>query len=123
MCSNWTRAAGVILLVGSSFPAIAQQQPTTRTDDFRESFHGKELIDPYHWLEDSTSPATRQWIDEQNAYAHALLDPLPIRAEINQRLTEMMRHDRVDAPAQRNGYYYFYKRGAGKTCGRSIAAK
>jgi prolyl oligopeptidase len=114
MCSNWTRATGVIVLVGSSFPAIAQQQPTTRTDDFRESFHGKELIDPFHWLEDSASPATRQWIDEQNAYAHALLDPLPIRAEINQRLTEMMRHDRIGAPAQRNGYYYFYKRGAGE---------
>jgi prolyl oligopeptidase len=113
MFSIWTRAAGVILLVGSSFPAIAQQ-PTTRTDDFRESFHGKELIDPYHWLEDSASPAARKWIDEQNAYAHDLLDPLPIRAEINQRLTEMMRHDQIGAPAQRNGYYYFYKRGAGE---------
>jgi protease II len=43
-------------------PAIAQQQPATRRDDFRESFHGKDLVDPYHWLEASASPATRQWI-------------------------------------------------------------
>jgi prolyl oligopeptidase len=114
MSSNWTRAACVILLLGSSLPVIAQQQPTTRRDDFRESFHGKDLVDPYHWLEDSASPATRQWIDEQNAYAHALLDPLPLRAGIYQRLGEMMRHDRIDAPEQRNGYYYFSKRAAGE---------
>jgi prolyl oligopeptidase len=113
MRSNWMRAAGVLLLVSSSFPSIAQQfPPTTRTDDFHESFHGKELADPYHWLEDSSSLEARKWIDEQNAYAHALLDPLPMRPEINRQITEMMRHDQIGAPEQRNGYYYFSKRGA-----------
>ena len=108
-----TRAAGAILLVASSFLGSAQQSPpTTRTDDFRESFHGQELVDPYHWLEDSTSSATRQWIDAQNAYAHTLLNPLPIRERIFGRLTEMLRHDNIGEPLQRNGYYYFEKRGA-----------
>ena len=113
MRSHWMRTAGTILVVASSLSAVAQQTPpTTRVDNFRESFHGVELTDPYHWLEDSASPETRQWINEQNSYARGLLDPLPIRKEIKQRLTEMLRHDEMGGPTQRNGYYYFSKRGA-----------
>lgn len=115
MRSNWTGAASAVLLLIPSFLAIAQPSPpTTKTDNFHESFHGTELVDPYHWLEDSGSLETREWIKEQNAYASAVLDPLPIRAGISQRLTEMMRHDTIDGPMQRNGYYYFRKRAAGE---------
>jgi prolyl oligopeptidase len=64
------------------------------------------------WLEDSASSETRHWIDAQNSYAHALLDPVLIRAGIYHRLTEMLRHDRIGEPLQRNGYYYFRRRGA-----------
>lgn len=106
--------AGAVLLVVSAFMAGGAQPtpPTARMDNFRESFHGQELVDPYHWLEDSTNSDTRQWIDAQNAYARAMVDPLPIRAKILRRLTEMLRHDQIGAPSQRNGYYYFEKRGA-----------
>jgi prolyl oligopeptidase len=101
------------LLIALSLLARAQQKlPATPADNFRESFHNQELVDPYHWLEDSTSSATRKWIEGQNAYARSLLDPLPIRAEIFKRLTEMLRHDQIGAPMLRNGYYYFAKRGA-----------
>jgi len=31
-----------------------------------------------------------------------------------ERLTQMMRHDVIGPPVQRNGYYYFNKRGAGE---------
>jgi len=92
---------------------IAQQAPpSSRTEDFRETFHGKELTDPYHWLEDSQALETRKWIDAQNSYAHALLDHQPLRSEISNRLTEMSRHDHMNPPLRRNGYYYFEKRGA-----------
>ncbi len=107
------RSTGVSLLFASSLIVLAQQAPpTSRTENFRETFHGKELIDPYHWLEDSQALETRKWIDAQNIYAHALLDRQPLRSEISNRLTEMSRHDHIDSPLQRNGYYYFRKRGA-----------
>jgi len=107
------RPLGAILLFASSVVALAQNTPpASRVDNFRETFHGKELIDPYHWLEDRDSAETRKWIDAQNSYAHALLDPQPLRPEITRRLTEMSQHDRIGAPSLRNGYYYFDKRGA-----------
>jgi prolyl oligopeptidase len=114
MTPVFRRFAALALLNVCSLAAIAQQTPppTSRTENFRESFHGRELIDPFHWLEDSESSETRKWIDAQNAYAHALLDNQPIRPEAAKRLTEMALHDHMSAPALRNGYYYFYRRGA-----------
>jgi prolyl oligopeptidase len=106
-------AAGIVLLLPASFMPFAQRvPPATPEDNFRESFHGVDIIDPYNWLEDSASSATRNWIDQQNSYAHGMLDAQPIRASIVHRLTEMMRHDKLASPLQRNGYYYFEKRRA-----------
>ena len=113
MTSNFLRSAVVALMMVSPIVCFAQQSPpASRTDNFPETFHGQELIDPFHWLEDSDSPETRKWIDAQNAYAHALLDHQPIRPEIAKRLTEMALHDHMSAPSLRNGYYYFNRRGA-----------
>src|SRR5262249_44349628 len=54
-------------LVSQSIRAGAQAPPVppTRQDNFRETIHGVEIIDPYRWLEDQDSPETRQWIDAQ----------------------------------------------------------
>ena len=89
----------------------AQQAPVSRMENFRETFHGQELVDPYHWLEQTDAAETRKWIDAQNAYTHRLIDGQPIRSQISRRLTEMGRHDHIGAPLLRNGYYYFERRG------------
>src|SRR5579862_148209 len=94
--------------------AHAQNAPVSRTDDFHQTFHGQDLVDPFHWLQQS-SPDTRKWIDAQNAYAHGLLDTQPIRSQIEKRLTEMEQHDRIGAPMLRNGYFYFERRGANES--------
>jgi len=106
------RAATICLLLWAC-PVYGQPKPpVTRQDNVSEVFHGVKLIDPYHWLEDGASAETRRWIDEQNAYAHALLDHQPLRAEIVRGLTAMLEHDQIGGPELRGGYYYFEKRGA-----------
>jgi len=100
------------LLVCAMTVCAQVKPPVTRRDNVREVFHGVPIVDPYHWLEDQASVATRQWIDRQNAYAHALLDRQPVRTAISQRLTEMLRHDQVGGPELRGGYYFFERRGA-----------
>lgn len=75
----------------------------------KEIIHGVEITDPYRWLEDGNSKRTRQWIEKQNEYAKAVVDSLPNREELKQRITELMRTDRVYWPTVRNGRYFFYK--------------
>lgn len=119
---NHIRAAGAAIIVASFLAASGQKPPAARTDKFQESFHGQDLVDPYHWLEDSTSSETRAWIDAENVYAHTLLNAQPVRKDISSRLTVMMHHDQIGAPELRNGFYYFSNGAPRRVSGPSIAA-
>jgi prolyl oligopeptidase len=92
--------------------AAGRKPPETRRDDVREVMHGIELVDPYHWLEDADSTETRAWIAAQNDYTRSFLDAIPVRERIRRRLREMLIHDSIGAPIQRQGVYFFLKRGA-----------
>src|SRR5215510_9648434 len=106
-------AATSVFLVGVKAPSAEAQAPVgppTRQDNFRETIHGVEIVDPYRWLEDQDSPETRQWIDAQNRYSHSMLDGLPSRTAIQKRLTELLRVDFVGQPFERGGRYFLFRK-------------
>ena len=84
--------------------------PVTRRQPVTEVLHGVTVTDPYRWLEDQNSPATRAWIDEQNAYTHSLLDRWPGRGAIAERLTQLKRVEVIESPVERAGRFFFRKR-------------
>src|SRR3974377_39005 len=57
-------------------PLIAQV-PAARRDPVTETIHGVKLTDPYRWLEDKDSPATRAWIDEADKYTKTRVSKRP----------------------------------------------
>ncbi|MDW8353740.1 MAG: prolyl oligopeptidase family serine peptidase [Bryobacterales bacterium] len=102
-----------VLLVGlTAAAALAadRKPPSTRTDNVTEVLHGVEVADPYRWLEDGRSAETREWLERQRAYARAVLDALPGRAQLRQRLAELMRTDFVTAPVVRGSRYFYVRR-------------
>jgi oligopeptidase B len=50
-------------------PPDAEQIPSTR------EFGGREIVDPYAWLEDPTDPRVIAYLEAENAYADAMLAP------------------------------------------------
>jgi len=54
--------------------SLTKAPPPTRTDNVKEVLHGVEIVDPYRWLEDQSSPETRAWIDAQNSYTKPFLE-------------------------------------------------
>src|SRR5437660_11395374 len=99
----------VFITVSFSFLAVvfAGQSKTSRVPDsppvappkpVADYFHGTRVIDNYRWLEKSDSPDTQKWVTEENGYTRALLDPLPGRAAIQKRLTELLSIGNVTAP-------------------------
>ena len=111
----WIVAAGAARIVTQAEgppSAPVPSPPATWQDNVRETLHGVEVVDPYRWLEDQSSPETRTFIDRQNHYAHALLDPLPGLSAIRTRLTALMRRDSQGAPIERAGRYFIQRRGA-----------
>src|SRR5438445_9999120 len=83
--------------------------PKAKVEVVEETIHGHKIADPYRWMEDSNSPATEEYVRAQLAYTRSILDPLPGRAQIHQRLKELLSIGTIGTP-QIGGKYYFYTR-------------
>lgn len=91
--------------------------PPTEAMPVTDSIHGTTLTDPYRWLEDSKSPQTRAWIDEQMKYTEQYLSQVKIRPEIVTELTKLERVDSYSVPFERGQKYFFKKREADENQG------
>ena len=112
---NGAKAPLSVLVVSAAQVFILAQvppPPPTPRDNVREVIHGVEIVDPYRWLEDQDGPQTREWVAAQNSYTRSLLNPLPMRERIYERLMNMHRHDGISEPEEENGRYFFMKRAA-----------
>ncbi len=106
-------AAGASLLAGANSTSTPPA-PLTRRDDLVDDYHGVKVPDPYRWLEDQNSPETRAWIKAEDDRTRAVLDGLPGRDAIRQRLTELMNVDVIGVPREEAGRYFFSRRKVGQ---------
>ncbi|MDP9381104.1 MAG: prolyl oligopeptidase family serine peptidase [Chloroflexota bacterium] len=84
--------------------------PETRAVPIAETLHGVTLTDPYRWLEDGEASEVRQWVERQNEYTATILDAVPGREELRERLTELLAMGFVGSPSLRGPYSFFMKR-------------
>ena len=93
--------------------------PATKAEPVKETLHGVEIVDPYRWLEGDNSdsksagkvtPEVAAWTDAQNAYTRGILDHLPHRAALENRLRPLMEIGSVLAPDVRGNRYFYARR-------------
>ena len=120
----WRRRAGfgrvhaVLLTVATLSGCAAEESgvhmppPPTERREVVETLHGVEIRDPYRWLEDQDAPATRAWIDTQNAYTDTLLTPLPGRDALKALAGTVLEVEAIGLPNERGGRYFYSKRRA-----------
>ena len=110
------------LILFAMFPLVAAdtlQYPSAPRGTVVDNYNGVRIADPYRWLEDPDSDASRQWIAAENALTDRYLSTVTNRAALAKRLTELwspvtyppnspegliVRHDR----------YFFLRRDTGK---------
>ncbi len=80
--------------------------PPAPTADQVDDYHGERVADPYRPLEDTDAPATRAWIEAQNALAEEVLAGASARAQIRERLAEVWDHPRAGAPWRRGDHWF-----------------
>jgi prolyl oligopeptidase len=81
--------------------------PTTRTVDHVDEYHGRQIRDPYRWLEDLDSAETAAWVAEQNKLTFDYLGRIRARKYIRQRLEALIDYERFGPPVERGGRYFF----------------
>ncbi|MER2998651.1 prolyl oligopeptidase family serine peptidase [Pontibacter populi] len=82
--------------------------PDTKKVDHVDNYHGKQVADPYRWLETHTDEVD-QWIKAQNEVTQEYLGDIDFRDNIKARLTEIWNYPKYGAPFKEGGKYYFYK--------------
>ncbi len=88
--------------------------PQAERLDLVETLHGVPVPDPYRWLENADSEATRRWIAEQNALTQSVLSQLPDRERFRARLWELVDFERCGLPVRR-GHRLFFTLADGRT--------
>src|SRR5438132_583566 len=74
-----------------------------------DNYHGVSIADPYRWLEDVDSPATREWVAAENRLTDSFLASIPQRQAIRTRLTQLWNYERYSAPFKENGRYFYFQ--------------
>jgi len=87
--------------------------PEAKITTVIDNYHGRQIADPYRWLEDSTSPDTQQFVAAQNAYTRSMLEKIPGRDELRRRIERLLTIGRVTSP-RIGGNNYFYERRDGR---------
>ena len=88
-------------------PPLARRNPVT------ENLHGHQITDSYRWLEDAGSAETQRFVAEQNAYTRSVLERVPGRDKLRQRIEQLLTIGRVASP-RIGGSRYFYERRDGR---------
>ncbi len=90
-----------MLLLASIVASALAAPPASRVEAVVDTLHGVTVPDPYRWLEDGGSAEVQAWTEAQNAHTAARLNALPIRAEFEERLLDIMAVGRVGVPVPR----------------------
>lgn len=87
--------------------------PLARRNPVAENLHGHQITDSYRWLEDAGSAETQRFVAEQNAYTRSVLERVPGRDKLRQRIEQLLTIGRVASP-RIGGSRYFYERRDGR---------
>ena len=83
--------------------------PEARRDDVVDVYHGREIADPYRWLETANAAETQEFVAAQNVLAREYLDEIPQREWYQNRLTELWDYTKYGVPIKRGEQYYLAK--------------
>ena len=90
--------------VVDTYKSAGSSQPVRVTDDYR-------------YLEDAKSPATRAFIDAQNAYTEQYLRQVKQLPQIREGVASLLKVDSIDVPERRGDRFFYTKRLAAESQG------
>jgi oligopeptidase B len=83
-------------------PPFARKEPTVN------SLHGHELKDDYAWLRDKESPEVIAFLEQENAYTHAVMKPTEaLQARLYAEMVGHIKETDVSVPFRYRDYYYY----------------
>ncbi len=111
MRSHGLRLAALLAALAPAALFAQEQQtctiPKARTADQVDDYFGTRVADPYRWLENTDSPETKTWVEQENCVTFAYLAQIPERTRIRERLTQLWNYERFGLPGREGGRYVY----------------
>ncbi len=85
------------------------EYPVTKKIDASSTYFGEKVADPYRWLEDDNSEATKNWVAQENKVTNHYLSKIPYRKKLKKRLEELWNYEKISAPVKEGAYTYYTK--------------
>lgn len=104
-----------LVLVLLTLPALAAigarpAYPPSKKEPVVDRLHGIEVADPYRWLESADSPEVKAWVEQQNRLTQSVLEGLPGRDQIRERLNTLLDIGSISTPRPAKGHYFYTRR-------------
>jgi len=77
------------LLAAHTGFAADSTAPPTPVRPVTDTYHGTPVVDPYRWMEDMGTPEFKDWLKLQNEHAQAVLQAIPGRNALRDRLAAL----------------------------------
>ncbi len=87
----------------------APPPPATRVATISEKIHGVDVAENYRWLEQD-NPEVASWTESQNQFTRRVLDNIPGRRALEDRLRPLVQIGAVTAPIIRGNRYFYARR-------------
>ena len=83
--------------------------PETKKENVTDNYFGTTVADPYRWLEDDNSAATKEWVTNENKVTFGYLDKIPYRKQWLKRMEAINDYPKYTTPNRNHEYFYYSK--------------
>lgn len=91
-----------LLAAHTGFAADSSAPPTPERP-VTDTYHGTPVVDPYRWMEDMGTPEFKGWLKLQNDHAQAVLQAIPGRNALRERLAALSDSSETVGGVERTG--------------------
>src|SRR5579864_977025 len=92
---------------GAVLAAATLLYPHAARENVLDDYHGTAVADPYRWLEDLDSPATRGWAQAEAKLTEDYLSATPLRGRLVRRIAALHDYPSYGVPFEAGGRYFY----------------
>jgi len=101
-------AAATCATFGAAHAQSAAQPPLAPSVAHRMSWHGQDVVDPWHWLREKDSAPVLDYLKAENAYTETMTAGLKtLSARLYEEMLGRIQQTDLDVPVRKGGWYYY----------------
>lgn len=103
------------LLAMTAFSQNDVQPPVAKIAPKKLEKHGHVRVDNYYWMRERNDPAVRAYLEAENRYTQAMMEPTrALQETLFKEFKTRIKQTDISVPYRRDGYFYYTRMEEGK---------